>query len=232
VLAHVNWDSVADYSPMAYASFDDWMLDTVRTAIATPEVQWLIKIHPAEATSNPENGVERLIERNFPSLPDHVRVVPAQEDISPANLFELIDGGVTVYGTSGLELALRGKPVILGGEAHYGGKGFTRDGLTPESYRALLRCAPTLGPLTDDQRSLVRRYAYAHFIRRQVPLEIVRDPHSKWWSLQHQRRELLLPGNDPFLDFICDRLVDGRDFTMGESLVAISEREVTEWTQS
>ncbi|MEO7502163.1 MAG: hypothetical protein ABIW94_05965 [Gemmatimonadaceae bacterium] len=226
VLAHVNWDSVADYSPMAYPHFDDWILDTVRTAITTPEVQWLIKIHPAEASSNPENGVERLIERNFPDLPDHVRVIPAQEDISPANLFELIDGGVTVYGTSGLELALRGKPVILGGEAHYGGKGFTRDGLTPDSYRQLLRCTPTLGPLTDDQRSLVRRYAYAHFIRRQVPLEMVRDPNSKWWSLQHQRRELLLPGNDPFLDFICDRLIDGRDFTMGESLVAISGREV------
>ena len=226
VLAHVNWDSVADYSPMAYPHFDDWILDTVRTAIATPEVQWLVKIHPAEAASNPENGVERLIEKNFPELPDHVRVIPAQEDVSPANLFELIDGGVTVYGTSGLELALRGKPVILAGEAHYGGKGFTRDGLTPESYRALLRCAPTLGPLTDDQRSLVRRYAYAHFIRRQVPLEVVRDPHSRWWSLQHQRRELLLPGNDRFLDFICDRLVDGTDFTMGESLVSISGREV------
>ena len=59
-----------------------------------------------------------------------------------------------------------------------------------------------------------------------MPLEIVRDPDSRWWSLQHQRRELLLPGNDPFLDFICDRLVDGTDFTMGESLVSISGREV------
>ncbi len=226
VLAHLNWDSVADYSPMAYPSFDDWMLDTIRTAIATPEVQWLIKIHPVEAVSNPENGVERLIEMNFPNLPDHVRVVPAQEDVSPANLFELIDGGVTVYGTAGLELALRGKPVILGGEAHYGGKGFTHDGLTPETYRVLLLSTSKLRPLTDDQRSLVRRYAYAHFIRRQVPLEIVRDPHSKWWSLQHQRRELLLPGNDPFLDFVCDRLLDGHDFTMGESLVALSGREV------
>lgn len=226
VLAHINWDSVSDYAPMAYPSFDDWMIDTIRHAIRIPDVQWLIKVHPIEAWDNPASGVQRLIEREFPSLPDHVRVIPAEEDISPANMFELIDGGVTVYGTAGLELALMGKPVILGGEAHYGGLGFTHEGLTPITYRELLARASRLGPLTDQQRRDVRKYAYSHFIQRQVPLEIVHDPGTEWWGLQHQKRDLLLPGNDAFIQFVCDRLVDGRDFNMTEDLVALSEREV------
>ena len=226
VLAHINWDSVSDYAPMAYPSFDDWMIDTIKHAIQVTDVQWLIKIHPIEAWDNPASGVQRLIEREFPSLPDHVRVIPAEEDISPANLFELIDGGVTVYGTAGLELALMGKPVILGGEAHYGGLGFTHEGLTPITYRELLRKAASLGKLTEEQRSDVRKYAYSHFVQRQVPLEIVHDPRTEWWALQHQKRELLLPGNDPFIQFVCDRLVDGRDFNMPEELVTLSEREV------
>jgi hypothetical protein len=227
VLAHINWDSVSDYAPMAYPNFDEWMLDTIKQAIDIPEVQWLIKVHPIEAWDNPASGVQRLIERSFPLLPDHVRVIPAEEDISPTNLFELIDGGVTVYGTAGLELALMGKPVILGGEAHYGGKGFTYEGLTPEDYRGLLRRAATLGPLSPSQRADVRRYAYSHFIRRQVPMELLHNPKSHWWLLQHEKRELLIPGNDPFMDFICDRLVDGKDFEMDESIVPLSQREVS-----
>jgi hypothetical protein len=226
VLAHINWDSVSDYAPMAYPSFDDWMIDTIRHAIQVPDVQWLIKIHPIEAWDNPASGVQRLIEREFPVLPDHVRVIPAEEDISPANMFELIDGGVTVYGTAGLELALMGKPVILAGEAHYGGLGFTHEGLTPITYRDLLRRASRLGPLTEEQRRDVRKYAYSHFVQRQIPLEIVHDPSTEWWGLQHQKRDLLLPGNDPFIEFICDRLIDGRDFNMTEDLVSLSEREV------
>jgi hypothetical protein len=226
VLAHINWDSVSDYAPMAYPTFDDWMIDTIKQAIDNTEVQWIIKIHPVEAWDNPASGVQRLIEREFPSLPDHVRVIPAEEDVSPANLFELIDGGVTVYGTSGLELALMGKPVILGGEAHYGGLGFTHEGLTPGAYRELLGRAATLGPLTAEQRDNVRKYAYSHFVQRQIPLEVVHDQRTAWWALQYEKRNLLLPGNDPFIQFICDRLVDGRDFNMPEDIVTQSEREV------
>ena len=227
VLSHINWDSVADFAPMAYATFDDWILDTVRQAIEVPDVQWLIKIHPVEAWDNPATGVQRLIERNFPELPDHVRVIPAEDDVSPANLFELMDGGVTVYGTAGLELALIGKPVIVAGEAHYGGMGFTHDALTPEAYRDLLRRAASIGPLTDEQRVLVRKYAYSHFIQRQVPIDVLYDPSAQWWGFQHQKRDTLLPGKDPFVQFICDRLLDGRDFNMGEDLVAMSGREVS-----
>ncbi|MEO5579214.1 MAG: hypothetical protein ABIR58_01035, partial [Gemmatimonadaceae bacterium] len=224
ILAHINWDSVSDYAPMAYPSFDDWMLDTIAQAIEVTDVQWIIKIHPVEAWDNPASGVQRLIERNFPSLPSHVRVISAEEDVSPANLFEMIDGGVTVYGTGGLELALMGKPVILAGEAHYGGLGFTNDGHTPAAYRDFLRRAAALSPLTSDQRAAVRKYAYSHFVQRQVPLEIVHDPKSDWWAMQHEKRHLLSPGNDPFIEFICDRLVDGCDFNMSEPLVAQSGR--------
>ncbi len=226
VFAHINWDSVTDFAPMTYASFDEWMLDTVRHIIDIPQVQWLIKIHPVEAGDNPASGVQRLIERHFPELPDHVRVIPAEENISPANMYELIDGGVTVYGTAGLELALLGKPVIVAGEAHYGGKGFTHEGSTTHAYRELLKSAPRLMPLSDEQRVNVRKYAYSHFIQRMIPLEIVHEPGAAWWAFQITKRELLLQGKDPFVDFVCDRMIDGQDFIMDESLVSRSPRDV------
>jgi len=223
IMSHLTWDSVSDYSPMAYPSFDEWMIDTIEQVSKVPDVQWVIKIHPVEAGDAREVGMEALIEKHFPTLPPNVRLIPAKEDISPLEFFELIDGGVTVYGTPGLELALSGKPVILAGEAHYGGKGFTEDALDIESYRKLLAQAGCLGRLSPEQTALARRYAYSLFIQRQVPLPVVHDPRSLWWHLQHEKRDTLLPGADPFVDFICERLIDGEDFIMGKKLAELAE---------
>ncbi|MEP6905605.1 MAG: hypothetical protein ABI875_05945, partial [Gemmatimonadales bacterium] len=110
-------------------------------------------------------------------------------------------------------------------EAHYGSKGFTHDGLDIASYRELLGRVADLPPLTDEQTRLARMYAYSYFIQRQVPLPIVRDPNSIWWNLQHERRHLLLPGADPFLDFICNQLIAGEDFVMDRKLVALADSE-------
>jgi hypothetical protein len=225
IMAHINWDSVSDYSPMAYASFDEWMVDTIKQICEMPEVQWLIKVHPAEAYGNLAGGVHQLIETRFPNLPPHVQMIPAEEEISPLEFFQLLDGGITIYGTAGLELALQGKPVVLAGEAHYGGKGFTYDGLDVASYRQLLSRVGELARPTEEQTQLARMYAYSYFVQRQIPLPIVRDPNSIWWNLQHERRHLLLPGADPFLDFICERLIAGEDFVMDRELVALADSE-------
>jgi hypothetical protein len=225
VMAHINWDSVSDYAPMAYASFDDWMVDTIDRVSRQPEVQWVIKIHPVEAYDNPASGVQRLIQNTYPNLPPHVKVIPAEEELSPLDFFELVDGGVTVYGTSGLEMCLLGKPVILAGEAHYSGKGFTHDGLTIDCYRSLLESAGAIGRLSSEQVRLARLYAYSYFVARQVPIPMVRDRQSIWWRLQANRRDLLLPGADPFLDFICEHLVNGEDFVMDSKLVALAESD-------
>ena len=225
IMSHVNWDNVSDYSPMLYSTFNDWIINTIRDISSISDVNWLIKIHPAEGWDTPESGVERLIEKQFPSLPANVQVIPAKERLSPLDFYELVDGGVTVYGTPGLELALLGKPVILAGNAYYGGRGFTHDASSIDEYRQLLGKAESLGPLSEEQRLLAQKYAYCLFIQRQVPLPVVNGPDSKRWGFQHNKRNLLLPGNDPFIDFICERILDGKDFIMDERLVALSERD-------
>lgn len=219
IMSHINWDSAAEYAPMAHASFDEWIIDTIEHVSGIDDVNWLLKIHPSEAWDPPERGVQRLIEEHFPVLPPHVRVIPAAERTSPLDFYQLVDGGVTVYGTSGLEIALLGKPVILAGEAHYGGKGFTYDGLTIDSYRQLLTRASQLGPLSSEQRLLAKKYSYAYFIRRQIPLPAVHDPEG-YWKFHIDERDSLLPGNNAFVDFVCARFLDGRDYLMDDELVA------------
>lgn len=224
VLAHLTWDLASEGSPMTYPTFTDWILDTVKEIIKITEINWLIKVHPAEAWENQKIGIQKVIEHNFPSLPPHVQIIPADTDISPLDFLQIIDGGVTVFGTAGLELVLQGKAVILAGEAYYGGKGFTYDGLTRDSYRQLLGQASSLPSLDADQLLLAKKFAYCHFIQRQIPFPVVYDPESSWWKFQPHKIPLLLPGRDPFTDFICDRILDGQDFIMPENLVLLAEK--------
>lgn len=219
ILAHVNWDAVFDGAPMAYEAFDEWIIDTIERICSIDGVNWLVKVHPAEAWDAPETGVQKLLQTRFPNLPPHVRVIPAEEPVSPLDFYHLVDGAVTIYGTAGLEIALLGKPVIVAGEAHYGRKGFTYDALTKDSYRELLSHAGELGPISKERQLLAMKYAYTYFIRRQVPLPAVHDPVG-WWKFQVSEREALLPGNDGFVDFVCERILDGRDFLMSDELVA------------
>jgi hypothetical protein len=226
IMAHINWDAVSDYSPMVYESFNQWMNDTIQVIKDITDVQWIIKVHPAEAWDNPESGVEYLIKKHFPDLPKHIRVLPAEENISPLDFFNMVDGGVTVFGTAGLEMALHGKPVILAGDGHYGRKGFTYDADSREQYRELLKQAGHLPPLSEVQRELVRKYAYCYFIQRQIPISVVKDPQSKWWSFQFDKKELLLEGRDPVIDFVCEKILDGTDFIMDDQLLRLTNENM------
>ncbi len=227
IMCHINWDSVKDYSPMAFDSFNDWMMVTVQEIINIEKVNWIIKIHPAEARDKRLLGIQDLIDTQFSSLPSHVRVISAEEEISPLEFFQLIDGGISVYGTSGLELALQGKPVILAGEAHYGGKGFTYEGLCPEDYVNLLHRASSIPRLSEAQIALARQYAYNYFIQREIPLAILKDskPNPRWFKFQYEKGNLLLRGNDAFIDFICEHILNNQDFVMEENLIELSQGE-------
>jgi hypothetical protein len=225
IMAHINWDTVSDYAPMLYESFNEWISDTVDIAINIPSVQWLVKVHPAEAWDNADIGVESLIRMKFPSLPSNILLLPAEETISPLDFFSLVDGAVTVYGTAGLELAMHGKPVILAGDAHYGKKGFTLDPDSRDEYRRLLQKAGEIAALTETQVDLAKKYGHCYFLLRQIPVSAVESPDSKWWSFQFDKCESLLPGRDPAIDFICDRIVDGKDFIMSPWLEAETRNE-------
>jgi len=221
IFTHLNWDDVFAFnSQMAFDTPELWLIDTIRTVIAHPDITWLIKVHPAEINTGTVYSVKSIIEEHFPELPPHVRVIPADSDINAYGLYLIADGGVTVFGTPGLELAILGKPVILAGDGHYGGKGFTYDGLTKEDYMAFLNRAEHLPKLSALQQALARQYAYSYFIQHQIPLKMVGKGYSGLGQLDYRELDLLLPGKDKAMTMICERVLGGGDFIMDEDMVA------------
>jgi hypothetical protein len=70
---------------------------------------------------------------------------------------------------------------------------------------------------------LARRYAYAYLIQRQIPLRMMHGTGQKWWKFQFEKQQLLAPGMDQYVDFVCQRMMAGREFLLDERLVSQAE---------
>jgi hypothetical protein len=231
IFTHIFWDNSSDYYPIAYNSFEEWILDTIKTIKDIPDVNWLIKVHPAEVWwDDSEHGARLLIKKNFSQLPDNIKVIPPDETINPLNFYNVIDGGITCVGTVGLELPILGKPVILAGQPYYSEKGFTYDGLTPDIYRQYLKNIKEITTLSAEKRSLAQKYGYYYYMRRQIPIPMTLNNNPKAWvgTLDFNKRKTLIPTQDPFMDFICEELLNESDFIMNDKLVDLKMRMVTE----
>lgn len=219
IMTHINWDAVSDYFGMIHNNFDEWLYETIKEIWNITDVQWLIKIHPSELNDNPETGCQKFIENNFPDLPSHIKVIKMDDDISPLDFYNLLDGGVTVMGTGGLELSLKGKPVILAGDAHYSNKGFTYDAKDRENYKKLLNDTKATEMLDDEKRKLAAKYAYIYFIQKQIPLL---PTISEELLINFSKLNYLFPGKNKFMDFICEKIVSGEDFILPDELVELT----------
>ena len=217
---HVNWDACFDMSSMIYPNANAWTLDTVQHIATDDSVDWIVRIHPGELTDGSVLSTGDLIKARFPSLPPHVKVLWADSDVNSYGLYRLIDGGISIFGTVGVELAAMGKPVVLAGQAHYGGKGFTLDASSISEYHAMLGRAASTGPLSEEQTALARRYAYWYFVQRHIPVRAIDLKQGHWGDLDLERLDSLLPGRDPIMDVICSNVVHGRDFVLPTEMLS------------
>lgn len=71
-----------------------------------------------------------------------------------------------------------------------------------------------------ERKAVVEKISYVD----EVIIQNSMDPKSIWWKFNFNKRNLLNHGKDPFMDFICDRIIDGKDFIMDEKLVDLAKK--------
>lgn len=197
----------------------DWMTHTCEYFATRPDLQLLIRVHPAELNGFPPSRQPVLAEiaRRLPALAPNITVVPPESRMSTYGLMSLCNA-VIIYGTKmGVELTSVGLPVIVAGEAWVRNKGLTRDASTPEEYFRLLDGLPFEERLDETLLRRARKYAYHFFFRRMIPLNFV-QPRAGYpiFVLKLDKIERLLPGATPGLDVICDGILTGTPFIYDE----------------
>jgi hypothetical protein len=211
LFAHVNWDSCFDMNSMIFPTANAWVVESIKRFIEIKDVNWIVRIHPGEINDGSVYSTGDLIREHFKTLPGHVHVLWAESEINSYGLFQMIDGGITILGTVGVELAMLGKPVIIAGEAHYGRKGFTYDSNSIEEYFQWIGKARSLPGLSEEKKALARRYAYNYLIQRHLPLRNLGSPEDHWSDFDLAKMDQLRAGQDPVWDLICASVLSGKD---------------------
>jgi hypothetical protein len=216
LLTNVMWDAQLHYPANAFPTMLDWVVDTIRWFADHPEVQLLIRVHPAEITGwlPTRQPVVDEIRRQFPTLPENVYLVGPESHVSTYAAMLQCDS-VVIYGTkTGVELTSLGIPVIVAGEAWIRGKGLTQDVTSREEYLEMLDALPAGRRMSDDQVRRARQYAYHFFFRRMIPLEFMRPSGVSIpvYRANVPDLDLLRPGASSGLDTVCDGITQGTPF--------------------
>lgn len=215
LLTNVMWDAQLHYPANAFPDMLAWLFFTVHWFAQRPDLQLVIRIHPAEILGSvpTRQPVAEELRSHFTTLPANVFIVPPESKISTYVLSELCDS-VVIYGTkTGVELTSVGIPVIVAGEAWIRNKGLTYDAQNKEEYAKLLERLPLKSRLSPEQVQQARKYAYHFFFRRMIPVNIFKQgPGWPPYKVAVRGLEALQPGADPGLDCICNGILNGTPF--------------------
>jgi hypothetical protein len=215
MLTNVMWDAQLHYPANAFPNMLEWVLRTIDYFARRPDLQLLIRVHPAEITGfvPSRQPLVAEISKAFPIMPKNVFIIPPESALSTYAAMLLCDS-VIIYATkTGVELSSMGIPVVVAGEAWILNKGITLDASTMAEYFRILDRLPLKRKLDDLTMTRARKYAYHFFFRRMVPLEFM-EPTDAWPPIRMvlQNLDELRPGRYQGLDVICDGILKGTDF--------------------
>ncbi|HET7039576.1 MAG TPA: hypothetical protein VFH97_06795, partial [Gemmatimonadales bacterium] len=215
LLTNVVWDAQLHYPANAFPSMMDWIVRTVEYFRNRPDLQLVIRVHPAEVRGSVPSR-QRVVEqlgRDVPALPPNVFVIPPDSRISTYAIMAECDAAL-IYGTkTGVELTSVGIPVIVAGEAWIRNKGLTRDAASAAHYFQLLDELPYRTRMDPASVERARKYAYHFFFRRMIPIAAT-QPVPGWppFRVATDGPDSVAPGRDPGLDVICRGILDGSPF--------------------
>jgi hypothetical protein len=143
----------------------DWVSRTILYFIGRPDIQLVIRIHPGEIMTREYSMVD-VVRQTLPELPEYIHVIHPEEKVNTYDLIDISDLGLVYTTTVGLEMALKGIPVIVAGNTHYRGRGFTYD---PDSWVDFFKILasvlndPKSHRLPKEKIDMAWKYAYHFF---------------------------------------------------------------------
>jgi len=164
----------------------EWITRTVQYFAERKDVQLIVRIHPGEKYTRGATMTE-VVHKALPELPENIHLIEALDKVNTYDLMKLTDLGLVFVTTAGLEMVMRGIPVIVVGETHYRGCGFTLDPQTWDEYFAMLEsviAAPERARPTAAQVEAAWNYTYRFFFEypRPFPWRLVEfwQDFEKW----------------------------------------------------
>lgn len=198
---------------IAFDSLFDWLYSCVDYAIANPDVDLIIRIHPAEKVKfdflTSQVRVADEIKKRYGLVPNNVFLIESDSNISSYGLLQLVDIPITYNGTLALEAPFNNRLCVLAGKSHFRNKGFTIDLETKDELYAMFDKRQPLRTPTDYEKELAYRYAYFYKIR------MIGKPdfyNKKSVTFDVKSLHILENGGHVFWDNLCESIIKNYAF--------------------
>lgn len=169
----------------------------------------MIRSLAAEVKWGSNQPIEPEVKARLSSIPTNVRFVGPEQTLNSYKLVRNSKFVLSYATTVGLEASVEGVPDVVAADVHYRDRGFTTDIKRPDELSRIFQTPPA--PMTAEQLEIARRYAFVFFFRVMVSFPAVERTATDAASLP-TTAVAIAPGADPYLDFICDCILTGRDF--------------------
>ncbi len=152
-------------------TMSDWIAKSCQYFRTREDVQLVIRVHPGETLTQGGSMVD-VVKSALDEIPPHIHLIRPEEKVNTYDLADITDLGLVYTTTVGMEMAMRGIPVIVSGQTHYRNRGFTYD---PQSWEAYFKMLDSLlndlgsARLSQEQVALSWRYAYLFFFEFPQP---------------------------------------------------------------
>jgi hypothetical protein len=213
LLTNVSWDAQLHYDSRIFKDMHEWILETIEWFTKRPNLNLVIRIHPAEVTGRIQSRdpVKAFISKSFPTLPPNIKIIAPLDKVSTYSILDKANLAI-IFGTkTGLEVASSGIPLLIAGEAWSRGKGI---GIEPtnkeEYYEALQKFAKNHEDLPRD-KARAQAVAYHYFFERLFPIDSIQPinyyPYARprikddWYTKDYGLRRLVecLENETPFI---------------------------------
>ena len=152
-------------------SMEEWLERTLQYFAGKEQAQLIIRVHPGEVLIHGQSMMD-VVERVLPKLPENIHLIGPEEKVNTYDLIAAANLGLVYTTTVGLEMAMSGVPVVVAGETHYRGKGFTLDPTGWVNYYKTIKAVledPANFKLQKEQIDLAWAYAYRFFFDFPLP---------------------------------------------------------------
>ena len=210
---NVVGDSLALNRQIFTSGMAEWLTVTAKYFEALDRAQLVVRVHPGEMLGAGHPSTE-IVRTALPVMPSDVKLVGPDSDINTYDLIQLADLGLVYTSTVGLEMSMAGIPVVVAGDTHYRGKGFTTDPRSVEDYLAVVKRAlnSSAERLSADQRELAARYAYRFFF--EYPFSFPWHLIGFWDDVEARPVEQVMVSPDEYLDTLRALVGEPIDWTI------------------
>jgi len=133
IATNVPFDAGLAEITTIFPSMREWLIETIKYVKKSNYVRIVVKTHPDESRWAANETVEDIFKNLNDDIKNNIIIVNSSE-INTYDLIEASNCGIVFSSTVGLEMAMLGKPVLLGSRVYYAGKGFTIDVNDKDEY--------------------------------------------------------------------------------------------------